>query len=278
MNVAREKTDSIIRKDIPVSLLDVNELNPNRMSDAEFNMLCDNFEKTGFTDALLVRALPNGRYRVVGGHHRLEAAKLYDFEEVPCTVITDPNFDDDAEAFQVVRMNVIRGKMTPDKFLKLYSTLSMRYTDEIMQEAFGFVEEEEFRKLIKSMSKALPQEHQAEYIEAASELKTIEGLSKLLNTMFTKYGDTLPYGYMVLDYGGKDSVWLRMGQNTKKAVQTIGTMCINENRTIDAIVGGVLQLIADGKLSNEVLQLIAESPVVKIPENFKGLPTADKVQ
>lgn len=271
---AIEKTKSLGREELPVDKLVANDQNPNEMSEAEFNMLADNIEKMGITDAILVRPLPDGRYRIVGGHHRWEVAKILGFETVPCTVIVDPDFDEDQEKFQVVRMNVIRGHLSPQKFMKMYESLSGKYAQEVMAESFGFAQEEEFKKLIKQVAKTLPVEVQKDFEKAAGELKTIDGLSLLLNSLFTKYGDTLPYGYMFFDFGGKQSIWLRMSSDTKKAMMTVGKMCVQEKRTVDAIVGGLIQLMADGKLSEQVLQLIAKSEAVEIPEAV-SMPTEE---
>lgn len=262
---ALSKTSALERVEISIELLDANPNNPNEMTEAEFNLLYDNFERTGFTDAVLVRKMPEGRFRIVGGHHRVEVAKLHDFTQVPCTVIDDPEFDDDQEAFQVVRMNTIRGKLSPKKFLKMYEGLSAKYAKEVMAEAFGFADEDQFNKLVGQMATALPKEMQADFKKAAKEIKTIDGLSKLLNSMFTKYGDTLDYGYMLLDFGGKDSVWLRMGNDTRKALLTLGKRCMTENRAMDDLLGGLVQLAASGVLESQLVQLIAKSPEVKSP-------------
>lgn len=271
---AIEKTKAINRQFLPISKLDPNLENPNVMTDQEFNMLASNIEETGMTDPILVRPMPNDRYRIVGGHHRLEVAKVIGFEEVPVTIMTDPDFDDDKERFQLVRMNVIRGRISPDKFLKLYQALSSKYADEVMAESFGFAEEEEFRKLVKQVQVSLPKELQQEFKEASSEIKTIDDLSKLLNRLFTTYGETLPYGYMLLDFGGKDSIWLRLSNDTRKAVLEIGSLCVKEKRSVDSIIGGMIRLMADGKLSSQLLQLIAESKPVVIPEGVT-MPTEE---
>lgn len=275
---AISKTANLKRLDLPIEQLVPNEHNPNVMSDAEFNMLSSNIEATGITDPILVRPIGSGKYRIVGGHHRWEVAKLIGFEEVPCTVINDPDFDDDAEKFQVVRMNVIRGKMSPEKFMKLWKSLDKKYEAEIMAEAFGFSDEEQFLKLTKQFSKALPKELQGDFEKAAKELKTIDGLSKLLNGMFSKHGNTLPYGYMLVDFGGHDSVWLRMENDTKKAVLAVGKRCIDSQRSVDDIIGGLLRLVATGKLDQYVAQLIAKSDPVVIPEGFDDLPTLEMLE
>ena len=268
---AVDKTKSLLRLELPLSLLVKNEDNPNKMSARAFDLLIDNFEKTGITDPILVRpmglaatqdaikgkktkealetALIDGehRFRIVGGHHRFDGAAYLGFDTAPVTVIMDPEFDEDQERFQLVRMNAIRGRLDPQAFFSLYSKLSDQYSDEILQDAFGFAEEAEFKRLIEQTAKALPDPHlQKKFKDAAKEIKTIDGLSKLLNEMFTKYGDTLPFGYMCFDHGGQRSMWLRIEGKTMNALDLIGTMCIDRGRTVDDLVGGLMQLIAKG--------------------------------
>jgi hypothetical protein len=271
---AIEKTEKLVRKRIPLDLIDPTPDNPNEMSEAEFNMLADNIETVGLVDPLFVRELPNGRYRLIGGNHRCEVLKVLGFDEAECTINNDPEFDEDQEKFQVLRMNVIRGKLSPEKFMKMYQSMSQKYADEVLAESFGFANEDDFRKLIGQVKSSLPQEMQSDFQQAAKEIKTIDDLSKLLNHLFTTYGDTLPYGYMLLDFGGKDSIWLRMSNETKKAVLEVGKLCVTEKRSMDAILGGVVQMVAQGKLSPQVLQLIAQTPPVEIPSGV-NLPTEE---
>lgn len=272
---AVEKTGTLQRVDLPLDLLDVNELNPNEMDDAQFNMLVDNFEKVGFTEPMLVRPKADGRYRVIGGHHRLEAARLLDFKTGPCTVITDPDFDEDMEKFQVVRQNIIRGRMSPAKFAALYGSLSTKYEAEIAAEMFGFVEQEQFDKMVAQMAKSLPSELQSDFKKAAKEIKTIDGLSKLLNSMFNQHGDSLPYGYMIIDFGGKESVWLRLEPDTKKHFMELAVRCRNEKRTMDDLLGGLIAEAANGKLESTLVQLIAKSEEVELPFGYEGVPTKE---
>lgn len=265
---AFEKTKSVGRQFIHVSKLSPNPNNPNTMDERTFNLLADNIEATGITDPILVRPLSGDSYRIIGGHHRFEVAKVLGFEEVPCTIITDPEFDEDKENFQVLRMNMIRGKLSPDKFLKMYQSMSVKYEDEILAESFGFADEEEFKKLVKSVSDSLPKDVKKEFDKAAKEVKTIEDLSKILNSLFTNYGKSLPVGLMILDFGGKESVWLRLSNETKKAVFKIGDLCLKEKRTVDDIIGGFLRQVASGKHSDDLMQLIAESKEVEIPDGI----------
>jgi ParB/RepB/Spo0J family partition protein len=274
---AIDKTQTLGRLNLPTDQLEGNPNNPNEMSDQEFNLLCDNIEKMGLTDPILVRPLPSGKYRIVGGHHRWEVAKLLGFKDVPCTVVTDPAFDEDQEAFQLVRMNTIRGHLSPQKFIQMYQSLAPKYADEVMQESFGFASEEEFQKLLVSVKKTLPKELQTDFTKAATELKTIDDLSKLLNRLFMAYGNTLPFGYMLMDFGGKDSVWLRMEAKTRKDLLQVCKTCVMQNRTVDDIIGGLLRMAASGRLADEIAELVKKTPQVLIPEGVT-VPTKEVLE
>jgi hypothetical protein len=267
------KTKKLRREDLPIDALEPNPDNPNKMSSRQFDLLCDNMQRTGATDAILVRPTPSGMYRIVGGHHRWEAAKYLGFETVPCTIIEDPDFDEEAEKFQLVRMNVIRGKMDPNAFYNLYSKLSAKYETDVLQELFGFAEQAEFRKLINQSAELLPLDLQAKFKEAAKEIKTIDGLAKLLNEMFTKYGSTLPFGFMVFDYGGQRSIWLQVSKKTIDAFPGIGLLCRENERTVDDVVGAILQAIAKGDHPDLVAAAVACTKPVQLPPGYTGVPT-----
>ncbi len=276
-----EKTKSLQRIDVPITELLPNELNPNKMSQRAFDLLVDNIQKTGLTDPILVReidpAKDGPRYRIVGGHHRYDAARYLGFDTVPVTVITDPDFDEEAEQFQLVRMNVIRGRMDPDSFFSLYNKLSSKYADHMLQDLFGFSEEAEFRKLIDRSAQQLPKDLQAKFKEAAKEIKTIDDLAKLLNRMFTQYGDSLPYGYMVVDFGGQDSIWLRASKRTMNACYATGVICRERKRTLDDVIGKIVEKIAKGELKDVLEDVIAHSPEVVLPSGFSVTPTKDQI-
>lgn len=301
---AQDKTDRLLRlSKCPLDLMVKNTKNPNKMRPREFDLLCDNMNQTGWTDPILARPLDYAalealrqkaggdeakiiagmmdagvQVRIVGGHHRFDAASYLGFEEGPVTIIMDPDFDDEMETFQVVRMNAIHGKMDPGAFMTLIGDLTEKYADDVLQDLLGFADEAEFKKLTLQMAKSLPDKaSQDKFKEAAKEIKTVDGLAKLLNHMFTTYGDTLPYGYMVFEYGGQKSIWLRSTSKTMKALELLGTVCIENKRTMDDVVGKVVQMMAapDGQ---EFLQsLIGETPAADVPKGMSVLPTKDNL-
>lgn len=283
MSSSEELTRAHERKFLSVDVLHANPNNPNEMSDEVFNLLSDNIEATGITDPILVKPHPEieGEYRIVGGHHRLEVAKLYGYTEVPCTVMPDGLLDEDAENAQMVRMNVIHGSLSPSKFLKLYQSMNDKYSEEIAASMFGFADEEEFRKLVKSTGDSLPPEMTDAFKEGVKEVKTIDDLSKLLNRLFTDFGDTLPYGYMFLDFGGKDSVWVRLAGKDYSRFKDMAKHCKENGRTVDGLFAEMFRRFSVALMSEdstpdmEFLQALTDAaPEVKIQESL-DIPTLD---
>lgn len=275
---ATENTQALERIDISVEDLVPQEINPNEMTAKEFNLLVDNIQRVGFTDPILVRPHPTeaGKYRIVGGKHRWDAAKILEMKTVPCTVINNPDFDDDAERFQIVRHNIIKGSMSPQKFLDLYQSLHEKYEDDVAAELFGFAEQEEFRKLVQVTAKSLPKEMQQEFKEAAKELKTIDDLATLLNRLFQQYGDTLPYGYMLLDFGGKESIWLRMQPKDKDHFIEFAAQCKEREVTVDSAMAALLAMVNDEEIDLGAFfkEVASKLKKVEIPKSIE-MPTLD---
>lgn len=240
-----EKTKQIERKFVEIGLLHPNPENPNVMSERQFNLLYDNIEKMGLTDPILVRPHPEhpGAYRIIGGQHRWEVAKMQGFTEVPVTIVDHADFDEDAEKFQIVRHNIIGGQMDAAKFAKLVEGLNEKYNEEVAAELFGFTDEAEFRKLINATAKSLPKELQKQFKDAAKEVKTIDDLAKLLNSLFSKYGDTLPHGYMFVDFGGAESVWLRMQTGQLKDFRTLAEKVRERGKGLDHLFAHLIRLM-----------------------------------
>lgn len=274
MPTALDKTKALTRTFLPIDNLVPNEQNPNEMGEAEFNLLYDNIEKMGVTDPILVRPHPEqeGMYKIVGGHHRWEVAKLHGLDEVPVTIVEAEDFDDDMERFQMVRHNIIHGKMNPQKFMSLYESLAGKYTEEVAAEMFGFADEEEFKKLVQSTAKALPKELQQQFKDATREIRTVDDLAAVLNRLFTAYGDTVPYGYMIFDYGGQDHIWLRMQKKQKEHLLSFGQWCASKNRSIDKAMTVLMQLVAAGELSMSALEAgVMATPEVVTPGSPEGV-------
>lgn len=314
MSVSK-KNKSLIRLFLPLDLLDDHEDNPNQMTEKGFDMLVANVEEVGFTDPMLV--WPRGmvepflqvlkdaksagvqvtgdevvpdlidliraagiRFTFVGGHHRRNALQYLGETYGFATVIADPEFDEDAAEAQLMRNNLIHGKLDPQKFAAMAQRqMDKGLSEDDLQIMYGFADDAEFRRVVDGMSKQLPNKDlQDKFKKAAEEIKTIDGLAKLLNQMFTLYGDTLPYGYLVVDYGGQHSIWLRAEKKTFDAVILIGQACVENDVLMDDVLGRVLQLIAAGEAADLLGPVLEKAPKVSLPKGLVGLPTKDKVE
>jgi len=253
MSTAYDKTKNHERIWLPIHQLEPNPDNPNKMSPRAFDLLVDNIESKGMTEDIEVRRIGKDQYRIIGGHHRWGACEYLGWKEVPCIVNTDPDMTDEVENFQVVRMNMIHGKLDPTKFMAMYQKVSEKYSDEILAESFGFADEAEFAKLIKQTANTLPPELKSKFKEAAAEIKTVEDLATVLNELLFTYGNTVAYGYMIFDFNGKESVWVRMNPKDKVAAMKVGDLCRANSRMMDSVVSALFQLTQEeGDLGDSV--------------------------
>jgi len=275
MSGAIEKTQKIERTVVPIDSLIPNPLNPNEMGEDEFNLLYDNIERVGLTDPILCAPHPteSGKYEIIGGEHRWEVAKLIGFSEVPITLIKDEALTEDERKFQLMRHNLIHGKLSPKKFMDLYQSLTEEQTEESIAYMMGFLDEEEFKSLVEETEKGLPPEMKESFKEAKKELKTIGDLGNLLNKLFTEYGDTIPHGYMIFDYGGRKSVWLRMKQKELSTMTDLGDRCRENKIALDDLMSRILHLISNDE--DTLTSLIKDCPEVDLPVEDGQLPTLD---
>ncbi len=271
-----EKTVKMHGEDrmMPVEMIVPNADNPNKMKPREFNLLIDNLQRTGLTEAICLRDIGDGKFRVYSGHHRYDGAVYLEWPKVPYVLV---ELDDEEEIAQLVRMNNIRGKLDPAKFMNLYSKLNQKYTDEILQDMLGFADDAEFQRLIKSTKTSLPKEMHKAFDEGAKEVKTIDDLAKLLNTLFAKYGNTLPYQFMFMDHAGKDCIWVRINKKTYDALMVVASICREQQRTMDDLLGFVVQSIAKGEQPELIAAAVAASKEVVIPKGMPIAPTAENI-
>jgi hypothetical protein len=186
-----------------------NAENPNQQDDETFNGLVGAIQAEGWTDP--VKAVwdeARGKYEIVGGEHRWRAAKVL-ASKVPTIVLPRELWDRDRRDWVMVKDNLLKGRLNPEKFAQLYERMAKRYDAETLQGLMGFTSEEAFKKVYKEARAALPPELQAALDAAKDEIKTIDDLSMVLNRLFREHGETLPSDFMVFSWGGKDVLWVR---------------------------------------------------------------------
>jgi hypothetical protein len=227
---------------IPLGQLVPNEWNPNAMDPETFNRLTNELSNVGFIDPIQVVPTDDGRYRILGGEHRYQAAKVLGWDELPCVILTEERWqDEDLQKFVTVRLNMLHGKLNPTKMVQLYEEMADKYGEDSLQELFAFTDSDAWEGLLKEMTKGikqsgLPKDMADKFDEAAKEIKTVEGLSHVLNKLFTDYGDTLKHNFMVFTFGGKEHLFIAMSKKMKKTMDRVKKFCVENDLDINAVM------------------------------------------
>jgi ParB-like chromosome segregation protein Spo0J len=215
------------------------EENPNVMSENKFNALVRAIEELGYDQPIKVWFNPERqKYEIVKGNHRYWALKilgLKDEDEVECVLGNYKNRDEMLK--DMVRDNVVRGEIDPVKFTQLYDKISAKYGKDVTREMFSFIEEAELKRLYKEIKKELPEELKKKLEEAKEEIKTIDDLSIVLNKIFSQYGDTLKWNFMIFDYlkGGK-CIYIRASKENWKKIEEIADYCTKNQKDINEVI------------------------------------------
>lgn len=242
---------------IPVELLHANEYNPNKQKDVTFNKLVENIEEIGFVEPIMVRPHPEkeGEYEIISGHHRVEAAKIVGYTEIPCIIQWD--FDEDMAKFQLVRMNVLRGELDPMKFTKLFNELSDKYGEELTKDMMALVDQKAFEKLYIDVKKELPKDLQKKLEKTKKEIKDVDGLSRILNNIFANYGDTLDFNFLVFTYGNKEHYWVQMSKDVRDRVKDLHEISVRNKADINIYFDEIFKL---DEVKELVQQWLEEAP------------------
>jgi len=208
-----QKTEVV---EVPIEKIHPNDWNPNTMNTDVFNALVENIKEIGMVEPIMLVPDPDneGEYIVISGEHRWEAMKLLDYKTAPS--IIRENFDVDMQKFQTVRMNVLKGKMDPLKFTQLFDEMAEKYGEEMTKDMMSFVDDKAFNDVYMEVKRELPEDMQDKLEDSRKEIKTVDDLSRILNELFSKFGNTLDNNFMIFTYGGKVHLWVLMEPEFKE--------------------------------------------------------------
>lgn len=232
-------------------LFDNNAWNPNTMDQDDYARLVREIEDVGFLDAVQAVPLTDGRYRIIGGEHRVAAAVELRLKAIPTMVLEGPRWqDEDLQKLVSVRLNVLKGRLNPEKMGILYRDMADKYGEDALQNLFAFTDQHGWEKLVsqikQGLSKAgLPKERQKEFAAKAKEAKTLQDLERILNELWSSYGDTVQLSFMIFTYGKREHVYIAMDQKTRRAFKIIGDHCKSTGKDINQVLSPALQALAD---------------------------------
>lgn len=242
-NLGIELSKTLPTYDVPVCLIAPSERNPNEMDDVTFNRLVKEMEETGMVSPIQIVPAEGGKYRIIGGEHRWNGAKVLGWEKIPCNILTDERFlDPDLQELLTVRLNVITGKLNPEKFLKLYEDKAKKYGAEQLQSLFGFTSTDAWSKLTKGVTEAIGKsgiggkQLLADLQKKSSKTKSVDGLGRTLKELFKQYGSDLRHSFMVFTYGGKKHLYIIMNDETLAAMEKVLSVCRSNDLDINSVL------------------------------------------
>lgn len=238
-------------KFIPINDIEKNSWNPNQMTQEELDRLSEEIEDVGFIDPLEVVPLNTGKFRIIGGEHRYIAAQELGLEALPCMLLTGARWQDvDLQKLVTVRLNAIKGQLNPEKMAVLYHQMAKKYGEESLQNLFAFTQDDAWKKLVSQIKQGLsqaglPQERQREFGDKAKEAKTLKDLERILNEMWSSYGDTVSQSFMIFTYGTREHIYVAMGKQMRDAMKKVMKHCEAEGKDINSVLGPAIIALAD---------------------------------
>lgn len=232
-------------------LLDSNAWNPNVMDQDDFNRLVKEIDEVGFIAPVQVIPIEGGRYRIIGGEHRVAAAVDLHLKTIPAMVLEGPRWQDvELQQLVTVRLNALTGKVNPEKMAVLYRDMAKKYGEDALQNLFAYTDTHAWDKLVSGIKQglsktALPKEKQKEFSDRAKEAKTLQDLERILNDLWSSYGDTVNLSFMIFTYGKREHFYVAMDKKTREAVKHIGAHCKGLAKDINTVLGPALQALAD---------------------------------
>jgi hypothetical protein len=188
---------------------------------------------------------------VIGGEHRVKALRQTGATVAPCLVLTAARWqDEDLQKLVTVRLNVLHGKLNPEKMALLYKEMAEKYGAEAMQKMFAFTDEAAFKKVVKGVQDGLKhsgmsREAQREASARVGKTKNMDELGRVLSKVFDRQGTMLQHGFIAFTHEGVDHVYVRMTANMKKAFDRVMAYCVKAGEDINEIMEPVTAAYAD---------------------------------
>ena len=253
--LGKHNTDlDIVRIEVAPEDLVANDWNPNEMPPEEFELLKEQIKEVGFIDPPTVVEVEDDRgnsyYRLIGGYHRAAAAKELGLRTIPVDLLLDSKWqDEDLQKFQTVRLNVIHGKMKPEKFVPLYEEMAKKYGQDKVTRLMGYTKDDGIRKMVKAVAKSmqdsLPPDMAEQFQEQAREARTVGDIERIIQQLFQEHGDSVKYNFMVFAWGGKEHIYIAMSKSTREALKKIMKASRKHEVDINEYIGDALKSVAE---------------------------------
>lgn len=229
---------------VSTTLLPIAELyefpnNPNEEDALVFNNLLMEIQEDGFDQPLIVVSrfkIEGGPgYTVVSGNHRFRALKLQGFTHVDCII---KDWDAERSKIKVIRRNLLSGKLNDQRFTAMVDELRQPYTPDQLADVLGFHNIEEFSKHYKKQHEK--EERAPAYDGVGDPTRLVEGMTVILNKLFSEYGDTVPNSFMFFLAGTKIHLAVQAHPQLRRALSKVAKKCVKDHKDINLVLAGII--------------------------------------
>lgn len=212
--------------EIPLELLVEDQANPNVMDDRMLAELVEMIRCTGFDEPVQCApgaVLPDGRqsFVLVGGHHRVKAARILGMTCVPAVV--KDRMEEGERRMEMVRRNVVRGELDRVKFGELVASLEGRDALSLraMAEKMGFGAEKALRERMERKKGVTADALDKLLADSHREIVLVNNLSWVLNEIMSKYGETAPEGWLFFAYKERFTLLVQSSPSLARAIDVL---------------------------------------------------------
>lgn len=223
--IKRNVIDVLVEKCVP------NAENPNTMDAKTFNRLVEDIKRNGFVEPIQVWPTGDGRYEIIGGEHRWRAASYLGMTMIPG--IEFPEFDADRRNAQMVRWNILKGKLDPVKFARLFDRLSATYGADLTKDMMAFSDQAAFDAVYKQVVAGLPGDLGKKVKGEKKAARTVDDLALILNRLFNEYGHTLDHNFMWFTYGGQIQLMVLLTPKALTVLQGVTAKCSESGQNMN---------------------------------------------
>lgn len=236
------KEASLKFADISVLCIEPNLNNPNEMDDASMARLVDEIRENGFIVPIIVVA-EGEKYKILNGEHRWRAAMQAEYKYIPCVILTDEKWKDQ-ELFDLmnIRINEIRGKLSPSKMQPIYEKVVAKYGEDNVKKILGITNDDVYKKMIKKMAtsfkKSINSEEMSDKIDAeVLKHKDPRAFTKAVSKIIRDEAEKAhKSNCIIFQSTGSEHVVIKANSTTFSAISEIVRMCQLHNKDINGIL------------------------------------------
>jgi ParB/RepB/Spo0J family partition protein len=217
------KESSLKAVDILIDHLVFNENNVNEMNEGTLQRLVEEIQEVGFLEPIHVVPLEDGKYAVLGGEHRTKAARQAGMSYIPAIIHSDDKWND-RDLFDLVslRLNVLKGSQNPEKFVKLYERMALKFGSEKLDDIFAITDKSVWKKLTKSIKTSLKgsgDQLSEEIGKVADKAKDFKQFTKYLDKLLKDQAQSVANGCVVITNGQNEYVVIQATDKTFELIK-----------------------------------------------------------